>query len=182
MKKILELKVTSVNAAEREKVEASFVEYLMKGGIPSCAGNIRFGFPHLDNSCLIKNMIVAYIDDDHRDPTDLEIRVANQFVTKVVVGRFIEACKFKKPGQIVAVDFHKPPIILKAVGKTRVSLATLIAQQKTPPKDIELKEARNGLSYVLIKSYLPSRESTLGALKNWCFENGGKKFQPKDIA
>lgn len=179
MRKILELRVTSENHKEKERVQAAFLEHLMKGGIPNRVGNIKFGFPYINNSCLVKNQIVAYIDDD-RDPTELETRVANQFVTKVIIGHFVKVSKFKKPEQIVAIDFHSPPIILKVVGKTRVSLATLISQKKPTPPEIEIKEARNGKSYVLIRSHL-SRESTIGSLSDWCFKNGGKKFNQKDI-
>lgn len=177
MKKIGEWKLTSTSPREKERVEASFLEYLMKGGLPNKVANIQIGFPHIDNGCLTKNQIVAYIDGS--DATELESQTAHQFVKKSIVDPFIGKYKFRKPDQIVLIDFHQSPTILKLSGKTRVAIAKLLGFKKSTPEGIEMKEAANGQSYVLVKSIFP-RETTIRILKSWTFENGGK-FRYEDI-
>ena len=177
MKKVLEFKVTSESYREKERVEAAFLEHLMKEGeIPNRIGNICLGFPYHNNTCFIKNQIVVYSPDDL---SDLEKRVAIDFIKKSIIDPFIAHYHFKKAEDITLVDFNHSPVLLKITGKTRVTVARLLGFNKPTPRQIEAKEGKNGKPYILIKSYL-SEAATIASLKNWCFENRGK-FRYEDI-
>ncbi len=177
MKKVLAFKVTSESHKEKERVEASFLEHLMKGEIPNRIENLLIGFPYHNNTCLIKNEIVVYSQDG--SISDLEKRVAIDFIKKSIIDPFIARYHFKKAQDITLVDFNHSPVLFKITGKTRVTIARLLGFNKATPQQIEMKEGKNGRPYILVKSYL-SKEATIASLKNWCFENSGK-FRYEDI-